>query len=61
VRFDPRRLPRTCYSYTRATLHDPAHRTGRLPLNAHHAVHLSASDALAGVLGIGWEWPEPTP
>lgn len=61
VRFDPRRLPRACYSYTRATLHDPVHRTGRLVLNPHHAVHLSASDASTGVLGIVWEWREQTP
>lgn len=61
VRFDPQRLPRACYSYTRAALHDPVHRTGRLVLNSHHAVHLAASDTRTGVLGIVWEWPEQTP
>jgi len=56
VRFDPRRLPRACYSYTRANLHEPMHRTGWLEPTSHHAVHLSASNVRTGVLGIAWEW-----
>ncbi|WP_113702759.1 hypothetical protein [Nonomuraea lactucae] len=58
IRFDPGRLPSACYSYARSTLTDAMHRTGRLVPNGDHAVHLSASNVKAGVLGIEWEWPD---
>ncbi len=59
VRFHPDLLPSHVYGYTRADLYTEQHRLTDLRLNNHHAVHLTAADMTAGVLGISWEWPAP--
>lgn len=61
VRFDAEALPQRVYGYLRADLYAESHRLTDLPLNNHHAVHLTAADMTAGVLGISWEWPRPGP
>jgi hypothetical protein len=58
IRFDPRVLPRDVHAYTRPTLAAPRRRTGDLRLNRHNGVHLVASDVCAGLIGIGWSWPD---
>jgi hypothetical protein len=57
VRFDPRALPASCYSFAQRDLADERHPTGALELSAHHSVHLVASGVRSGVLGIKWDWP----
>ncbi|HEU4425090.1 MAG TPA: hypothetical protein VFR67_21380 [Pilimelia sp.] len=58
VRFHPAALPVDCHAYAQLGLYDPRQRTADLTLNAHHAVHLVASNVTAGVLGVGWRWPD---
>ncbi|TWP53762.1 hypothetical protein FKR81_03120 [Lentzea tibetensis] len=56
VRFHPDALPAVVRGYYRADLYDGRHRVTELPLNTHHAVHITAEGMAAGVVGINWEW-----
>jgi hypothetical protein len=58
VRFDPAALPVDCHSFARTGLHDPTRRTGDLALDERHAVRLMECRMAAGLVGIGWRWPE---
>jgi hypothetical protein len=57
VRFHPTALPSQVNGYLRADLYTESHRLTDLRLTNHNAVHLTAADMTAGVLGIQWEWP----
>lgn len=61
VRFDRARLPVDCHAFGQPGLHDERRRTADLSLNADHAVHLHASSVSAGLIGIGWSWPDHQP
>lgn len=58
VRFHAETLPVDCHAYAQPGLYDTRHRIADLELNRHHAVHLVAANVTAGVLGIGWRWPD---
>lgn len=56
VRFDPAALPAACLSFAQTDLYEPRRETARLPLNTHHAAHLSVSGLLGGLVGVAWRW-----
>jgi hypothetical protein len=58
VRFHPDALPLDCHAYARPGLYVEPRRTADLALSTHNTVHLVAHNITAGVLGIGWSWPE---
>jgi hypothetical protein len=55
VRFHPDALPAQVHEYFRADLCVERHPCRKLALNAHHALHVTASGMSSGVVGIDWE------
>jgi hypothetical protein len=55
VRFHPDALPATVHEYFRTDLFVDQHVLTELPLNVHHAVHVTATGMTSGVIGINWE------
>ncbi|MEU1146209.1 hypothetical protein ACFYO9_16745 [Streptomyces sp. NPDC005863] len=57
VRFHPRALPASCWSYHRRQIGaEPQHRH-RTTLDTFHTTHLLPTHCRPGVYGIEWEWP----
>ncbi|MFH8562478.1 hypothetical protein [Streptomyces sp. NPDC017988] len=58
VRFHPRAVPASCWSYHREQIGaEPRHRH-RSTLDAFHTAHLLPAHCSPGVYGIEWKWPE---
>src|SRR5262249_24247343 len=58
VRFDPGALPVDCYAFARPGLFEERLRTTDLTLSNYHMVPLLVWGVTAGMVGIGWNWPE---
>jgi hypothetical protein len=56
VRFHPDALPCRVFEYFRADLYVDRHVLTELPLNVHHAVHVTTTGMTSGVIGVSWEW-----
>jgi hypothetical protein len=62
VRFDENALPVRCHRFAQHSAAAP--RSGRQDLaltGRHHSVHLVEPRVRSGIVGIGWDWEEPSP
>jgi hypothetical protein len=58
VRFDRSTRPKDLHVYSQTNMSGPSRRTADLSLNSHYGVHLVATNACAGVIGIAWTWDD---